>query len=168
MPKDDLRKLSKERLAGDIASHEKYGRTAQQPYRDAVAERNRRQASSFQFGRTVNLIRRAARLRRFTTIGDLASAYATDPAAMKEALLVHLDDVARETRARNMPLLITLVTDETGRQNGHFGEPALAILVRAARAAGYEVHDPRRFLHEQQQASFEWSAGRAEEMTGTQ
>ena len=163
MPKDDLTKLSKERLAGDIASHEKYGRTAQPAYRDAVAERNRRQASSFQFGRTVNLIRRAARGRKFTTLGDLAAAYATDAAAMKEPMLAHLDDIARETRARNMPLVIALVVDDSGRQNGELGELALARLVRAARAAGYDVRDPRRFLHEQQQASFEWSAGRAEE-----
>ena len=119
-------------------------------------------APAFNVGRTVNLIKRAARDRRFITYGDIADAYGADFRKIRSTLFVHLDAVVKEARARGIPLVTAIVVDQANRQTGDFDVSALSGFIKAARAAGYSVTDGHRFLREQQQSCFTWGAETSE------
>ena len=112
-----------------------------------------------EFKKTLNLLWKAARQRRFVTYKDIADANGASWNKVRFAMIGHLFDLNQGAAHRGIPMLSAIVVDKIHVKTGRKEPSGLKGFVEGARLLGFPVDDPEAFHMAQQQACFIWAAG---------
>ena len=153
----DVMWLSDERLDNLIENAERLQRTAQDVYREAVEERNRRQGGGLDLKVSIRAILQAARERRFLSYGELAAANGADWSAVRYPMNTHLGEIIRYAQHRGWPMLSAVVVNKKHLDSGKMEPSTIKGFADAAKWLGHDVDDPENFLNRQQEECFEWA-----------
>jgi hypothetical protein len=118
-----------------------------------------RKGAGLEFKKTLNLLWKAARQRRFVTYKDIADANGASWNKVRFAMIGHLFDLNQGAAHRGIPMLSAIVVDKIHVKTGRKEPSGLKGFVEGARLLGFPVDDPEAFHMAQQQACFIWAAG---------
>ena len=148
-----------QQLRNVVDNHRAKGRLTEPYYLSALDELARRKGHGLDFTRSLELIRRAARDKRFISYKELAEESGADWSKVRYAMNTHLGYLIDFAHGRGWPLLSAIVVNKQNLQNGDMEPTTLTGFVEAARFLGYTVNDKIEFLRVQQQRVFAWAAG---------
>ncbi|MER9651829.1 AAA family ATPase [Mesorhizobium sp. M0199] len=106
----------------------------------------------------------AARQGRFVTYGEVAAASGMEWRKARRPLPLQLDQLVFVSHERGWPLISAIVVSKENVETGRLEGESLAGFMAAVAKVGLTVDDPHAFLHEQQQAVFEWSKTAPDEL----
>jgi hypothetical protein len=153
----DVTQLGDQRLDNLIENAERLRRTAEEIYRQAVEERNRRRGGGLDLKVSIKAILQAARARRFLSYGELAAVNGADWNAVRYPMNTHLGEIIRYAQHRGWPMLSAVVVNKAHLDSGRMEPNTLKGFVDAAKWLGHDVDDPDGFLDQQQKKCFEWA-----------
>ncbi len=158
MPRE-IGELSDQELRNVISNHRERGKLTEPFYLDALEELARRKGLGLDFQTSFDLIRLAAKERRFLSYKELAEASGSDWNKVRYAINTHLGDLISYAHGKGWPLLSAIVVNQRNVGTGDMEPTTLRGFIEAARWLGYTVTDEEGFLREQQQRVFDWAAG---------
>lgn len=154
----DLSEKTPEQLRTLIANHERLGKTNDPRYLDALRVLDQKQTGGFDFHKSIELIRAAARRGEFLSYGQLADESGLEWNKVRWAITGHLLDLIAYAHNRGWPLLSAIVVNVGNVKTGKMKPDTLSGFANAARKLGIKVgEDEAGFLDQQQQAVFRWA-----------
>jgi hypothetical protein len=149
--------LSDERLDILIENTERLRRTAEEIYREAVEERNRRRGGGLDLKTSIKAILHAARAGRFLSYGELAAANGADWSAVRYPMNTHLGEIIRYAKHKGWPMLSAVVVNKKHIGSGKMEPSTLKGFLEAAKWLGYDIDEQKDFLELQQKECFRWA-----------
>lgn len=113
---------------------------------------------------TYKAILAAAREGRFLTYGEVAAASDVEWKKARRPMPQHLDQLVKISHERGWPLMSAIVVNKDQVETGALIGESLAGFMAAVAKIGVTVDNPQAFLHEQQQAVFEWAKKAPDEL----
>src|ERR1700676_3971130 len=110
--------------------------------------------------RLYQIIRGAAKERRFLSYKELSNASGADWGQVHYAIFKHLWNLLEYAHRNNWPMLTAIVVNQLNVGTGKMDPKTLKGFITAARDLGYAVTDEESFLREQQARVFAWAGGR--------
>ncbi len=149
-------KLSTEGLRNLIANHRKKGETSSSLYIAALRELEARTGKGLDFDKSFEVIRKAAKDRRFVSYKELADASGADWSRVHYDIGGHLWRLVEYAHRRGWPMLSAIVVNKQNVATGQMEPETLDGFLGAAKDLGHVVTDENRFLREQQEEVFQW------------
>lgn len=112
---------------------------------------------SLDLNRSYEAILERARQGRFVTYGDVAAASGVEWAKARRPIPFHLENLLRISHERGWPLISAIVVSKDKLETGQLEGDSLSGFLAAVKKLGFTVDDPQAFVHQQQQAVFEWA-----------
>lgn len=107
---------------------------------------------------TYQVIRKAARERRFVSYGDIAEASGIPWSAAWRRMPQHLGQLVSLAHERGWPIPSAIVVNKNDVETGKLDGPSREGLLAAAKDLGLTIGDPEQFVKEQQKKVFEWAS----------
>jgi len=145
-----------EQLRNLIYNHERKGQFDKPAYGEALAELNQRNSNLLDFGKTFEIVVRAAAERRFVSYGEIAEANGADWNRVRYPMNHHLWLLVKKAHHNGWPMLSAIIVNKQNIETGEMEKSTLAGFIEAAKALNHEPADEQAFLKEQQQKCFEW------------
>ncbi|MER9465389.1 AAA family ATPase [Mesorhizobium sp. M0482] len=119
---------------------------------------------SLDINKSYKAILDGARQSRFVTYGEVAAASGVEWKKARRPLPLQLDQLVYISHERGWPLISAIVVSKENVESGRLEGESLAGFMAAVAKVGLTVDDAQAFLHEQQQAVFEWSKTAPDEL----
>jgi len=153
----DVETLSTKQLENLVENHRRKHATDTPLYIDAIQELEKRRGKGLEFDKSLSIILKAAKERRFLSYKDLADASGADWGQVLYAIGEHLWRPVEYSHLKHRVLFSAIVVNKPNTATGEMEPGALKGFIGAARLLGYPVTDPEGFLKEQQVRVFAWS-----------
>ena len=114
-------------------------------------------ARDLDFDKSFQIIRQAAKDRRFISYGELADASGADWTQVHYSMFGHLWDLVEYAHRRGWPMLSAIVVNRQNVATGDLEPKSLKGFVAAARQLGFDVTNEEAFLRDQQSRVFDWA-----------
>jgi hypothetical protein len=150
---------SDQELRNIIDNYRKQLRTGDSRYLDALEESARRKGHGLNFQKSFELIRKAAKQRRFLSYKQLADESGAEWSKVRYKVFNHLGDLIEYAHHRRWPLISAIVVAQPDVETGRMDGETLRGFVAAARALGHSIDNEEVFLRGQQEEVFAWAAG---------
>jgi hypothetical protein len=154
----NVTKLGDDELKNLIDNHRRHKATSAPVYLDALRELQIRKGKGLEFDKSFEIIRDAAKERRFLSYKDLADASGADWNQVHYSIGGHLWDLVEFAYRNDWPMLSAVVVNKPNVGSGTMEPETLKGFIGAARELGYQVTDEEAFLREQQAHVFAWAA----------
>lgn len=147
-----------------LANYRRLGKDQTDTFLALLAERDRRATGKDRLmpGRSLALLREAARQKTYVTYGEVARAsdlkWSNTLRARMSGPGGHLDRLMDFCHSHHLPLLPALCVNQENRESGALDAAALAGFANGARRLGLLVTDEEAFLRQSQKACFAWGA----------
>jgi len=152
----DVETLSTKQLENLVENHRRKHATDTLLYIDAIQELEKRRGKGLEFDKSLSIILKAAKERRFLSYKDLADASGADWGQVRYAIGEHLWRLVEYSHLKHRVLFSAIVVNKPNTATGEMEPGALKGFIGAARLLGYPVTDPEGFLKEQQVRVFAW------------
>lgn len=154
----NLDEMTDQGLRNLIANHQDKQAFDRPIYAAALDELQRREGPTLNLDVTIKRILLAAASRSFLSYGDVADANGCAWQAVRRQMPKHLDRVLAKAHARQAPLITSIVVNANNRKTGDLEPASLGGFIAGAERLGLQVSDPKEFLREQQEATFNFAA----------
>ncbi|MER9843511.1 AAA family ATPase [Mesorhizobium australicum] len=119
---------------------------------------------SLNINKSYKAILAGARQGRFVSYGEVAAASGVEWKKARRPLPLQLDQLVKISHERGWPLISAIVVNKDNLETGQLEGESLAGFLAAVRKIAVPVNNPQAFLHDQQQAVFEWADSAPEEL----
>lgn len=152
----DFSKLSVLQLRSYLGYHRPKKGPATPDYLAALEERERREGNGLDFGKTFEIVSKAASEGRFVSYREVADFSGLAWKTARRLMPKHLGNLCEYAHRKGWPLLSSVVVSEESLRTGELEPESLDGFVKAARALGYLITDEMEFLRDQQRRVFAW------------
>jgi hypothetical protein len=156
----EVQKLHDEQLRNLIQNHRTKGATSAPRYIEALGELARRHDHGLSFETTMQIVRSAARQRKFLSYKELADPSGVDFNKARYAINDHLWQLVEYAHRRGWPLMSAIIVNKSNVHTGDIEPSTRKGFISAAHDLGYTVTDEHAFLREQQARVFELAEAR--------
>jgi hypothetical protein len=153
----NIEALSIAELETLIENHRRRRATGSPLYIDAFRELEKRKGKGLEFGKSLQIILKAAKERRFLSYKELADASGAKWNQVHYAIGEHLWKLVEYADRQGWPLLSAIVVNQPNIATGNMEPETLKGFVAAACKLGYPIIDEEAFLREQQARVFAWA-----------